>query len=263
VALLGVLLFAIERAVAPPSADQEIVVSAPAVAAMREEFRRRTGRVPSATDERSLVDAHVAEEILVREAIALGLDRGDPIVRRRLVQKMQALLENTEPVPEPSDAELEAYLAAHAARYASPDRVSLTHVFVSAQRAGGDAPAEAARLRTTLVGGGDPAGLGDPFLRGRELRLHSEAELAAVFGASFAAAVVRLPEGEWSAPVASTFGLHVVRVTERRAGVAPTLATLRRRIEADWREERRRALEREAQERLRGRYVVRVESEGS
>jgi hypothetical protein len=132
VLVLGVLLFALHRRVAPPRASEEIVVTPDAVAGMREDFKRRTGRMPSATDEKNMIDAYVADEVLVREALALGLDRGDVIIRRRLIQKMEYLLENTEPVPDPTDAELEAFIAAHPERYATPARVTFTHVFVSA-----------------------------------------------------------------------------------------------------------------------------------
>ena len=263
VAVLGFGLFVLHRWVAPPPASQEIVVPAGALAGLRDDFQRRTGRTPSATDERAMVDAWVDDEVLVREALAMGLDRGDAIVRRRLIQKMAFLIESTEPVPAPSDAELGAYLAAHADRYATPARVTFTHVFVSAQHDGDRAPAAAAGLRARLEDGNDPAMLGDLFLRGREFRLYSEPELAGVFGAEFAAAVMALPEGTWSAPIPSTFGLHVVRVTERRAGSPPALAAVRERVERDWREEARATVNRAAYARLRARYHVRVEGAAS
>jgi hypothetical protein len=259
VVLLGVVLFGLHRRVAPPKASAEIVVPADARAGLRDDFRRRTGRMPSATDEQALVDAYVDDEILVREGMALGLDRGDVVVRRRLIQKMDLLLENTEQVPAPTDAELQAYLAAHGSRYASPPRVSFTHVFVSAQRAGDRVGSEAEALRAQLDAGTDPATLGDPFLRGREFRLHAQGELASIFGAPFAAEVMALPEGAWSAPLRSTFGLHLVRVSEKRAGTAPDLAAVREQVEREWRVERRAALDREARARMRARYVVRVE----
>lgn len=259
VLVLGVLLFALHRFVAPPAASREIVVPGDALAGLRDDFRRRTGRMPSATDEQALVDAWVDDEILVREGLALGLDRGDAIVRRRLIQKMELLLENTETVPPPTDAELEAFLAAHAARYASPPRVSFTHVFVSSQRAGDRATSEAEALRAQLDAGTDPSALGDPFLRGRDFRLHSQAELASIFGPGFAAEVMALPAATWSAPLRSAFGVHLVRVSEKRAGTAPDLASVREQVEREWRVERHATLDREARARLRTRYVVRVD----
>lgn len=189
----------------------------------------------------------------------MGLDRGDTVVRRRLIEKMRLLLEDTERIPPPTAAELEGYLRAHASEYARPARVTFTQVFVSAQGAGQRADEIAAGLKTQLDGGADPATLGDPFLRGRDFRLHSEAEIAAIFGPGFAATVVAAPPGVWTGPVHSPYGAHLVRVGERQPGVEPGLAAVRERVARDWRVERRRAIEAESRARRRARYVVRVE----
>jgi hypothetical protein len=111
------------------------------------------------------------------------------------------------------------------------------------------------------VAGADPATLGDPFLRGRDFRLHAQGELASIFGAPFATEVMGLPENTWSAPIRSTFGFHVVRVSEKRPGTGPELASVRDQVEREWRAERRATLDRDARARLRARYVVRVEGE--
>jgi peptidyl-prolyl cis-trans isomerase C len=259
VLILGVALFLLHRAVAPPRASEEIVVPARMVDGLRQEFQRRTGRPPSATDSQAMIDDFVDEEVLVREALAMGLDRGDTIVRRRLLQKMQLLIEDTDPVPPPGDAELAAYLAAHADRYASPARVTFAHVFVSSQVHPADAAAVAADLKRQLEAGADPARLGDPFVRGRDFRLYAQADVANVFGAGFAADVMRVPAGAWVGPLRSTFGFHVVRVDDRTAAGAPDLAAVRERVEHDWREDARAARTRDAMARLRRRYVVRVE----
>jgi hypothetical protein len=176
---------------------------------------------------------------------------------------MEFLIENTEPVPAPSDAELGEFLSSRADRYASPARTTFTHVFVSARHPGGDAAGAALALKTQLDAGADPATLGDPFLRGREFRLHAQGELANIFGAAFAAAVMALPENTWSGPVRSSYGEHLVRVTEKRAGTGPELAAVRERVERDWREARREVVNREAHTRLRAHYEVRVEGAGS
>lgn len=259
VVVLGAAVFLLHRAVAPPRASEEIVVTAPVLEALRQDFQRRTGRPPGPADERALVEAWVDDEVAVREALAMGLDRGDVVVRRRLLQKMEVLLDPAEPPPAPRDAELEAYVAAHRDRFASPARVSFTHVFVSAQAHPADAPAVAAGLEGALERGADPAALGDPFLRGRDVRLHSQSELAGVFGPEFAAAVMAAPEGVWTGPLHSAYGLHLVRVSERRAGTEPVLAAVREQALHDWRLDRRLELAREARARLRSRYVVRVE----
>ncbi len=255
----GAAIVAVHARVAP-APPREIVVTAAVVRALRAEQRGRDGVPQTPAEEAAMLQRFVDNEVLYREALARGLDRGDLIVRRRLIQKMAFVSEGLEPVPEPTDAELESYLAAHAERWAVADRVSLTQVFASADRHGAHLDAVAAALRERLAAGADPTTLGDPFLHGRELRLRSERELAALFGPTFAARAVALAEGAWSEPLRSSYGLHLVRVTARRPGGLPRLAEVREAVARDWREERRAAADRAALDRLRRRYVVRVEA---
>jgi peptidyl-prolyl cis-trans isomerase C len=257
--LLGVVVFAVHRWVAPPPRGNRIVVSEAILRGLRQEHLRQNGALPSPEEEAALIQRFVDNEILYREAIAQGLDRGDLIVRRRLVQKMEFVLDGEDPIAAPTDAELQAYLQAHAERYAVAARVALTQVFVSTDQHGADAERIAAELRAQLAGGADPSALGDPFLRGREFPQRTEREVAGIFGAPFAAQVMTLPIGEWSGPLRSSYGLHVVRVSERRTGRQPALREVRAAVLRDWEEERRAAVNAHALARLRQRYVVSVE----
>lgn len=258
-ALLGAALFAWHRAVAPPAPTNAIVVSAAVQRGFQQEHLRRHGRLPTADELHALVGRYVDTEVMLREALALGLDRGDIIVRRRLVQKMEFVNQGLEPHPAPTDAELQAILDRHAARYTIASRLTLEHVFVSSNLHPTDAPAVAADLRERLAAGEDPARLGDPFLRGRTFRAQSEGEIAGVFGPEFARAVVALPADEWAGPIASSFGLHLVRVSERSGGRRATLAEARHELERDWDEQQRAAGAKKALEQLRARYDVRIE----
>jgi peptidyl-prolyl cis-trans isomerase C len=232
-----------------------------ALSAVRAEHLRRHGRLPTAEETRALVDRYVDTEVMLREALALGLDRGDIIVRRRLVQKMEFLNQGLTPLPRPSDADLEVFLDRHAERYMLASRVSLEHVFVSTNAHAGAVAAVAADLRERIAAGEDPDHLGDPFLRGRELRAQSEGELAGVFGPEFARRVATLPEDEWAGPIPSSFGLHLVRVSERSGGRRATVAEARRELVRDWEEEQRAASARVALAQLRRRFDVRIEPE--
>lgn len=256
--ILGTGLFLLQARVSRDPGARTIVVPASALQGMRQDHLRRTGHPPSAEQEAAMLQRYLDDEARYREALSLGLDRGDVIVRRRLVQKMDFLLEDGAPLPEPTDQDLAAYLTAHAERYAAPDRVTLEHVFVSRERHP-DAPADAARLRDALAAGADPASLGDPFLRGREFRLASERDLAGVFGTGFARRVMAVPAGEWAGPIESGYGSHVVRVGERRPGGAPPLEAVRETVLRDWRAERREEASRAALDRLRASYEVRVD----
>jgi hypothetical protein len=257
--LLGVALFALHRAVAPPAPTREVVVTTAMRHAFQQEHLRRHGRLPTAEEERALVDRYVDTEVMLREALALGLDRGDIIVRRRLVQKMEFLNAGLEAHPEPTDADLQALLARHAERYQLASRVSLEHIFVSSQLHPSDAAAVAAELHERLAAGDDPAKLGDPFLRGRTFRAETEGELAGVFGPAFARAVQTAPLDEWAGPLASSYGLHLVRVHERSGGRRATLDEVRRELVRDWEAEQRVAAANAALAALRTRYDVRIE----
>jgi hypothetical protein len=255
---LGTVLFLLHRAVAPPP-SREIVVSAAMVEALRQDHTRRLGVRPSPDEERALIARFVGDEVLYREALRLGLDRGDVIVRRRLVQKMEFLAEEDVPAAEPSDADLARQLAAHPARYDQPARVSLRHVFAGSQRHGTEAESLARAWRTALEHGADPLALGDPFLRGHELMAQSERELGAIFGAEFAARVVDAPVDRWVGPLRSSYGFHVVRLFARTPARTPAIDDIREVLRSDWLEEQRAAGRQAAVEALRRGYVVRVE----
>jgi len=257
--LLGGVVFALHQLVAPPRPTNRIVVSDAIVRALRQEHLRENGSPPTPEEEAALIQRFVDNEILYREAVAEGLDRGDLIVRRRLVQKMEFVLEGDEPIAAPTDTELERYLDTHAERYAVAERVALTHVFVSTDRHGAETERIATELRDQLVNGADPSRLGDPFLRGHDFPLRTEREMAGVFGTAFASQVMSLPAGTWSTPLRSSYGLHIVRVTERSVGRRPVLQEVRAAVLRDWQEERRSAANAAALARLRQRYDVRVE----
>jgi peptidyl-prolyl cis-trans isomerase C len=258
--VLGAAVFALHRAVAPPVPGKRIVLSESVIRGLRQDHLRRYGTLPTPVEEAALIQRFIDDEILYREALALGLDRGDIIVRRRLVQKMEFLTEDMEPIPEPRDAELQAYLDTHADRYAVADRVAMTHVFAANDGHPEDVSVRAARLHEQLAAGADPSRLGDPFLRGRDFPLHSERELAGIFGAAFAARVMSLPVGSWSEPIRSSYGLHLVRVTQRYAGHHPNLNDVRTAVRHDWQEERRAEANRDALARLRQRYEILIDS---
>lgn len=255
-AALGSALFVIYDPALPAGAEDRIAVDAAFVEGLRREHEQRTGRPPTADEERGLIERFVEEEMLYREAVAMGLDRGDPIVRRRLIQKMGFLAEDLAAIDEPTDAELEAYRSAHAARYRDPERTSFRHVFVSRDRRGEGAEEDARRLLEELQKGADPGALGDPFVRGASFARRSAAEIEAVFGRGFADAVSAAPIDAWSGPFVSSYGAHLVRVSERAPAAAPALASVRARVRQDLLDERRANAQKAAIERLRKRYRV-------
>lgn len=239
-AILAALIFVLHRALGgdPSAGERTVVVSARYLEGRLAEQRARGAE----TDLETIEAAWIREEVLVREARRLRLDEGDPIVRRRLASKMELLLEASADVPEPTETELRAALAANE-RYHAPARVRFEHVFFASHRA--DAIADA---RAALP---SPApDLGDPFPLGRAIGPRTARELAGQFGPAFASAVEEAPLGEWTGPVESGFGAHLVRVTERRPGTTPAVDTVRDRVRADLLRERREAARERAIEAL-------------
>jgi len=181
-----------------------------------------------------VVDAGAVEDAprLEREARRLGLERHDLVVRRHLVQAMELALAHGRPGEWPGDDVLAAYLERHAARFTQPARVRFTHVFFARDRAGEPAATAAAAALTRLAA--EPARPAPGSLGDGFLSgpefTGSEADVARVFGPAFAAGVASLPVGRWAGPVPSSYGWHLVEVRERVPPVVPPLAAVRSRV---------------------------------
>jgi hypothetical protein len=254
-ALLGGLLYAgyLWRNPPPP---ERIVVPKELVEARRSELQRRTGHPPNPEQVQAAIADYVDSEVLFREAARRRLGDGDVIVRRRLIQKMEYVAEALVPRQLPTDVELAAILHAHSDRYSLPARTALRQVFVSHERHPHDAESVAQSLLIALRSGRTPDSLGDPHPLGPLLPLHSEAELAQLLSSEIATKVNQLSEGEWSPPLRSAHGLHLLQVTARQSGQLPTVSQLRERLLLDYLEQQRPERQRRAITELRKRYQI-------
>ena len=211
---------------------------------MIEIWTRTRMRPPTAQELRGLIDAHVLEEVLYREALALGLDRDDTIVRRRLAQKMDFVFEGLAGVPEPTDEELQALLDAEPRRFRTGGSTSFRHVFINVEERREDAHSDAVELLERLRADGpdlqESMSLGDPVLLEHEYRDLPVDQLARQFGRSFAAAFESLGPGTWSGPVESAYGLHLVHVLDFEPPRVPALEEIRDAVREEWLARRRR-----------------------
>jgi hypothetical protein len=257
---LGAVLFAVDAWThRQHAAPRTITYDRAFLQGLAQDLARRDGRSPSGVELRAAAEALVREEVLYREGLTLGLERGDLIVRRRVVQKMEFLLEDTDLPAEPSEARLQAWLDAHPERFVPAPRVSLEQVFFDQGRRGGSLQGDVERARQGLLRGDAPGPLGDPFVSGGTLLGQSPAELAALLGEGSARAVTALPVGAWSEPLPSRYGLHLVRVTERTQGSAPGLSEVRDAVRAEVHREDAERRRQDAVARLVQRYDVRLE----
>ena len=241
---------------------RQIVVSESRVEALAENFARTWMRPPTAEELKGLVDDYVAEEVYYREAIAMGLDRDDTVIRRRLRQKMEFVSEDVAAAVPPTDAQLQEYLEKHAEKFVQPPRLNFQQVFFSTERRGNAARTDAEKLLAELHAGrgpANPAEAGDPTLLPSTMDLASPQDIANSFGSEFATSVEQAPVGQWTGPVQSGFGLHLVRVDQREAGAMPTLAEIRPIVQREWESDQRRSVTDALLGKLRAKYEVRIE----
>lgn len=216
----------------------------------------------TAAERQRLVDEYVREEAMYREALALGLEREDNVLRLRLVQKMGFLLDAS-PAAEPSAAELEAYYAAHRQEYEAAPSWTFTHVFLDAATRGeaGARQAAAALLKKLNAGGAqfnDAPRYSDRFAYLQNYVERTPDFVEAHFGAGFRAALAALPvdSARWQGPLQSTLGWHLVLVTAHQPGGVPELSAVHADVADAFQRERAAAARQQAERELVGRYRV-------
>jgi PPIC-type PPIASE domain len=259
---LGVGIFALFGWLRGPDGDapDRIHVDAARIEQLAQGFARSWQRPPTQQELDGLVEDFVKEEILYREAVAMGLDRDDTIVRRRMRQKLEFLSEDLAPVAEPDDAALARHLADHADTYRIEPQLALRQVFVSRERRSDTASGDAQAILARLVADPGAVEAGDASMLPASLPLSPLREIARVFGDDFAAEVARHAPGRWVGPIESGFGLHVVFVEAREEGRIPSLDEVRDAVRADWQTARRAEANAAFYQRLRDRYEVTVDA---
>jgi peptidyl-prolyl cis-trans isomerase C len=219
------------------------------------------GRPPPTTEQmQSLIELKVREEVLSREAILLGLDKDDTIIKRRLAQKMEFLAEGAAVDSEPSTDTLKAWFKENQQRFALLPRVSFRHLYFSPDQHGEHVREVAVSALEQVAGKpGDWKGadaLGDPFMYQDYYGDRSFDDIVKLFGLDFARALVNLKTGSWQGPVESGYGWHLVYVDSLAPGRVPNFDEIEPDIKSDWIEARRIEAKRKAYEAMRARYQV-------
>jgi hypothetical protein len=216
------------------------------------------GRPPPTTEQwRSLIDAKVREEVNYREALALGLDRDDTIVKRRLAQKMEFLAEDISHLSEPQPGELKAWFAANASRFALPPRASFRHVYFSPDRRGKHAQSDAERALAQLESKALAiAHVGDPFMFQDYYSDRSSEQVAVAFGPQFARSLFEEKPGAWHGPIQSGYGWHLVFIDSIAPGRIPAFEEIEPDVKLAWFADQREATRRTMYAQMRARYEV-------
>jgi hypothetical protein len=254
--LLGSALFAYYGRVAPADDGQRrIVVTQAEVDLLATQFKGTWSRPPTPVELNGLVDSYVRDEILYREGVALGLDRDDAVIKRRVRQKLDVIFEESLSQRPASDADLQAYLDSNPATFRRPAAVSFDQIYF-----GSDATTlqRLEQARAALARNADPASLGQPTLLPSRQEAMPLDLIARDFGEAFAEQLAKAPVGEWAGPVTSGFGMHLVRVSAIEQSQLPALADVRDVVAREWENARRKQAHEDALAKLRSRYDVEI-----
>jgi hypothetical protein len=262
--LIGALLFALTAWRQQQQDHSEIRITSGEVAQLAAFWETQSQRKPTAAELRGLIEERIDEEVLAREAVRLGLDRDDVIVRRRLAQKMAFVSDDLAVVGEPAEADLRAYFEAHKETYTTPDLYALRHVFFNPDRHGMALDADAQRALQRLARGANPNEVGDPFMLARELADVSRDDIARDFGSGFAEAVTTSKPGTWAGPVRSPFGVHLVKLESHAPSSVARFEDVRDRVREACLAQQQQDANAALRAKLRQQYRIVVETaEGS
>ena len=260
--LLGLLLFLLYNRVSGwrGGADRRIVVTDDTVAGLVQNFQGTWQRPPTLPELKGLVGDRIREEVLYRAGVDMGLDRDDIVIRRRVLQKLDIVSEESAGQEAPTDAQLQRWLEDHAAQYAQPPILAFDQVLFDPVRHGAHLESDLAGALAQLRAGGDPAKLGDPTMLPSRVPATPADGVARDFGEPFAQALLKLPTGSWLGPVSSGYGAHLVRINSLVPGRPSTLDEVRSSVERDFETDRRARARADYYHRLRQDYKVVIEA---
>jgi hypothetical protein len=266
--IIGALIFGlysfIGRETSTRSPLDRIEVSQPQIELLMNDWERQWRQVPDSEELQNIIDRYIRDEVFYREAKALGLDRNDIIIRRRLIQKMQFLTEDTTALPEPTDEDLQAYLNDRINQYFIPGRVSFTQIYFSRELRGDNTDTDARLVLRQLQSSSEPAkesvSFGDRSMLPPNYKLVSIQELKNIFGSTFGEETIGITHEGWQGPFHSVYGSHLINITQVVPAHLANLEEVRSKVRQDWLADRRQQQDEQFYQQLRDRYTVVVDS---
>jgi hypothetical protein len=264
--VLGAALFLIYAFMGQQNVEEQeraITITAGEIGWLTDSWQKRWNRPPTPEERAGIIDQYLREMILYREAVAMGLDRDDTVIRRRLAQKLEFLTQDLISPQPPTEGELRTYFETHIDRYQPPDLITLTHVFLDPDKRGDKTLVDAEDIKEKLQALKQPPqdarAFGDPFMLQSYYPERSEAELSKLFGSGFAQPVFELAPQQWHGPVLSGYGTHLVYVHDRLKSEPPRFTEVEEQVRQDWENDRREQLNEQFIASLMGRYDVTIE----
>ncbi len=256
--VIGGLIFLFFLAVSGPTSEpiDTIVIGRERIDQLAAGFQGVWRRPPTEDEMRAVISDFVREEIYYREALALGLDRNDTVVRRRLQQKMEFLADTGADLIEPIPGELAAYLAANEQTFQRVPRLAFEHIFLGENPGPERIEESLAALQSDSAT--DPSRWGERTLLPTRLALSPPDAIDGVFGKGFFDQLDEIPTGLWAGPVESAYGVHLVRIIDSLPASLPTLEEIREAVLRDWKASKALELREMHYAKLQEHYVVKM-----
>jgi peptidyl-prolyl cis-trans isomerase C len=262
--LIGAALFAIyyyiNRGRIGIEPSKQIIVSLDDLRVMETYFESQWHRPPTPAEFQAMVEDKIREEVLYREGLAMGLDKDDTIVKRRMAQKMQFLAEDVAAAHEPSTDELKAWFDKNSQKFALPSRYSFRHLYFSPDKRGKKAQGDAADALARIAGQPEnssfAASVGDRFMFQDYYGDRTPSAIAKEFGPQFAVALEKLKPGSWQGPVESGYGWHLVFVDTVIPGRIAAFEEIEPDVKIAWLGEQKSAAWQKAYAEMRAKYSV-------
>ena len=259
--VIGVVIFAVFSIANKEEAavgGNKIVVSSAETERLSDAWSKRMNRPPTEIELQGLIEAFIKEEVYYREALALGLDQDDTIIRRRLMQKMEFLSNDLAELDQPDESALNKYFLENQEKYRLPAQISFTHIYFSIDKRGARALEDSKRVLTELDVPRAPE-RGDSFMMEYDFVKETPSEVARSFGSDFAEQLFTLETNTWQGPVASGYGFHLVRISEKIDARMPELASVIDKVRTDFMFEQRQKINKEIYEKFKARYEIVIE----
>lgn len=238
--LIGAGLFFLFSQISDPQAktDHRITITQAKLDILANTWLKRMGRPPSAQERDQQLEHYIREQILYREAMNMGLDKDDAIVRRRLANKMEYLFNDLSFIPEPTDTELASFLSDHTAKFILPATITFSQIYLDPGSHNQEINKVAKQLLEQLkqtTARVDTMNIGDKTQLPYKFTKARQSEISSMFGTAFTNQAFALPVNSWQGPVTSEYGLHLIYINTHTKAQLPQLAEIRQRVASEWR----------------------------
>lgn len=267
--LIGAVLFIIyglQNNEEVDSNNKQIIISQTLSDGLVARWEKKWQRPPTQQELERLIEQEVREQVLYREALTLGLDKNDPVVRRRLAQKIEFISSDLAAQVEPTEQDLITYFKANPEQFEQPGYISFTQIYLNADRRAANLEKDAHDLLSKLRQGDvemDISMLGDPFMFGQQHEDLADFAVTRLFGSAFTEAIFKLPVGRWQGPVRSGLGIHLLRIDAKTPVQQAELDLVREKVRFEWMAEQRREMDKALYQSLRQKYEILLPGEAT